>query len=296
MGLMMTEISNRDVDSLKMGSVEVTETLELDEIEEIDSEFSCILDNVYDRYLKENGIKIEENEDSEGYEKDMEDNTENEFERGKLESELDQRYDSYLNDALNWSEPEKKGAEAKINNPFDVNDDLFDNELDGHYNRYVQEGERSSQKKQRMMDDVESDLRRIKCRNENLEGGRHPETGVPFEKRQVAVDGKEYEVVIPKFESRYDAQLPENKLKSTDREQFEECNIQLKDELSRNSELRGKFDEEQLEQIDNGDTPDGYTWHHDADVGKMQLVDTEMHQRTGHTGGRFIWGGGADGR
>ncbi len=52
----------------------------------------------------------------------------------------------------------------------------------------------------------------------------------------------------------------------------------------------------QLEQIENGDTPDGYTWHHDAEAGKMQLVDTETHQKTGHTGGRSIWGGGTESR
>lgn len=98
----------------------------------------------------------------------------------------------------------------------------------------------------------------------------------------------------PQFESAYDAQLPEDKLKSSDREQFKECNSQLKEAVENDSELRGKFDEEQLEQIENGDTPDGYTWHHDADVGKMQLVDTETHQKTGHTGGRSIWGGGTE--
>ena len=101
---------------------------------------------------------------------------------------------------------------------------------------------------------------------------------------------------MPQFEYEYDAQLPENKLKETDRIQFKECNAQLKEEIGKNQELRNKFDDEQLEQIEDGDTPDGYTWHHDADVGKMQLVDTETHQKTGHTGGRAIWGGGTDNR
>ena len=84
--------------------------------------------------------------------------------------------------------------------------------------------------------------------------------------------------------------------KASDREQFNECNAQLKNEIATNPDLREKFDDEQLEQIENGDTPDGYTWHHDAEAGKMQLVDTETHQRTGHTGGRSIWGGGTDSR
>lgn len=145
-------------------------------------------------------------------------------------------------------------------------------------------------------DNKEEQVEHIQCRNENLEGKEHPETGVPFERRQVEVDGKQYEVVVPQFDSKYDAQLPEDKLKSTDREQFKECNAQLKEEVANNKDLRSQFDDEQIEQIENGDTPDGYTWHHDADVGKMQLVDTEVHQKTGHTGGRSIWGGGTDNR
>lgn len=31
-------------------------------------------------------------------------------------------------------------------------------------------------------------------------------------------------------------------------------------------------------------------------LGKMQLVDTETHVRTGHTGGQNFWGGGSDNR
>ena len=61
-------------------------------------------------------------------------------------------------------------------------------------------------------------------------------------------------------------------------------------------ELEKQFDEEQLEQIENGDTPDGYTWHHNEETGRMQLVDSEIHAKTGHTGGRSIWGGGSENR
>ena len=141
-----------------------------------------------------------------------------------------------------------------------------------------------------------SDDKRIPCRNEELEGKNHPETGVPFEKKEVVVDGVEREVVVPIFDSSFDAQLPEDKLTSSDSSQFKECNTQLKEAVDNDPELRGKFDDEQLEQIMNGDTPDGYTWHHDAEIGKMQLVDTETHQKTGHTGGRSIWGGGSENR
>ena len=58
------------------------------------------------------------------------------------------------------------------------------------------------------------------------------------------------------------------------------------------------FSEEQIEQINEGITkggaPDGYTWHHDAETGKMQLVDSDLHGDSRHTGGRAIWGGGSE--
>lgn len=136
----------------------------------------------------------------------------------------------------------------------------------------------------------------ITCRNEHLAGKKHDVTGVPFEKKTVNVAGAKKEVVVPEFESRFDAKLPENKLKSSDAVQFKECNKQLKESVDNNSGLRSEFTKSQLEQIKNGDTPEGYTWHHDAEEGKMQLVDTETHQQTAHTGGRSIWGGGSQNR
>lgn len=186
-------------------------------------------------------------------------------------------------------------------------DEDFSSELDNTYQQYLKDGERKNEsyldndnldleENEKYNEDDEFSEDRIKCRNEELAGSEHPDTGVPFEKKQVEVDGKNYEVVVPQFESTYDAQLPEDKYKATDREQFKECNSQLKEEIANNKELREQFDEEQLEQIDDGETPDGYTWHHDAEAGKMQLVDTETHRRTGHTGGRAIWGGGTDNR
>lgn len=139
-------------------------------------------------------------------------------------------------------------------------------------------------------------IERIPCRNEELAGKEHPGTNVPFVEKTIHVDGVEKKVVVPVFDSTYDAKLPENKLTASDAAQAKECNHQLKEAVADDPELRSKFSDEQLEQINNGDTPDGYTWHHDAEIGKMQLVDAETHQKTGHTGGRSIWGGGSDNR
>ena len=137
----------------------------------------------------------------------------------------------------------------------------------------------------------------IHTRNESLEGDKHPITGVPFERKTVEdADGNEVTGVFPVFDSAYDAQLPENLYKASDKEQFKECNKQLKDTVEKDPELAKKFTPEQLEQIKNGDTPDGYTWHHNEEKGKMQLVDSDTHAKTGHTGGKTIWGGGNENR
>lgn len=133
--------------------------------------------------------------------------------------------------------------------------------------------------------------------NEKLEGKNHPETGVPFEKRIVENNENNLvEVVVPKFDSVYEAQLPENLYLSTDRQQFNECNNQLIEATNKNLDLKSKFNGEQLEQIYDGETPDGYVWHHDAEKGEMELVDEYIHGKTAHTGGKSIWGGGNENR
>jgi hypothetical protein len=137
----------------------------------------------------------------------------------------------------------------------------------------------------------------LKTRNEDKEGQKHPETGVPFERKIIINEkGEQDEGVFPVFESKFDAQLPEELYEASDKKQFDECNKQLKEAVEKDPEFAKKFTPEQLEQIKNGETPDGYTWHHNEKTGKMQLVDSETHAKTGHTGGRVIWGGGQENR
>lgn len=142
-----------------------------------------------------------------------------------------------------------------------------------------------------------TDTAEIHTRNYQLEGKEHPVTGVPFERKTVKdADGNEVTGVFPVFDSTYDAQLPEDLYKASDKEQFAESNEQLKGAIEKDPELAKEFTPEQLEQIKNGDTPDGYVWHHNEETGKMQLVDSDVHAKTGHTGGKTIWGGGNENR
>lgn len=129
---------------------------------------------------------------------------------------------------------------------------------------------------------------------EDLEG-KTSENGVPYERKMVEINEMTVEGVFPVFNSVFDAQLPEGLLKASNPKQFNECNRQLKEGIINDAGLEKGFTEDQLEDIENGDTPEGYTWHHNEEVGKMQLVKTEDHDRTqggaAHTGGKALWGG-----
>lgn len=139
-----------------------------------------------------------------------------------------------------------------------------------------------------------------KCNNEHLVGQTYKDTRITYVEKIVDINGLKVEVVAPKFNSKLDVILPKDLIRESDRKQFKECNEYLYNEIQNNPKLAKIFNIEQLEQIKNGDTPEGYTWHHDMEVGKMQLVETKIHDRTQggvpHTGGKSIWGGGAENR
>lgn len=129
---------------------------------------------------------------------------------------------------------------------------------------------------------------------EDMEG-KTGENGVRYERKTVDIHGVKVEGVFPVFYSKFDVQLPEEYEKLSNGRQFRECNRQLKEAIENNPEMEKLFTKEQLEDIKNGDTPEGYVWHHNEEVGKMQLVKIEDHDRTqggaAHTGGKALWGG-----
>lgn len=126
--------------------------------------------------------------------------------------------------------------------------------------------------------------------------GKETSGGIKYERKTVDINGIKVEGVFPVFKSTFDVQLPANMEKSSNTKQFNECNNQLRKTVKNDPELRKEFTDEQLEDIENGDTPTGYVWHHNEEPGKMQLVKVEDHDRTqggaAHTGGKTLWGGG----
>lgn len=134
--------------------------------------------------------------------------------------------------------------------------------------------------------------------NENLEGTVHPGTGVPYERKRIEINGIVVEGVFPKFDSVFSCELSPENLNGSDREQFQECMGKLKEAVDKDPELAKQFSEKQLEQIHDpkATTVSGYTWHHNEETGKMELVKSDVHGKTAHTGGKSIWGGGNENR
>lgn len=147
------------------------------------------------------------------------------------------------------------------------------------------------------LENIDDSPRTIKTINDGLVGQKHPDTGVPYVEKEVVTDtGEKVKGVFPEFESKFDVQLPKELQQASDRTQFAECNKQLQEKVTAKPELRRLFTEDQFADIKDGYTPEGYTWHHNEELGKMQLVDSDIHSQTRHTGGRNIWGGGTGNR
>ena len=136
----------------------------------------------------------------------------------------------------------------------------------------------------------------LKTLNSSLEGIKHDTTLVAYNKKSIEVGRFRVEGVFPEFESVFDTKLSKENYNATDKNQFKECNSKLKEAVQNDKILRKNFNEQQLEMIENGETPRGYTWHHNERIGEMQLVKTDVHNKTAHTGGKAIWGGGQENR
>ncbi len=131
----------------------------------------------------------------------------------------------------------------------------------------------------------------LDCRNSNMEGTRHPTTGVSFEHKLISIKGVMVEGVFPKFQSIVELRLPERLYRATESEQFRYLNAQLQEAIEKDVWLYERFTEQQIKVIKNGRNPAGFTWHHNESCGVMQLVETAKHAATGHTGGDSIWCG-----
>lgn len=129
-----------------------------------------------------------------------------------------------------------------------------------------------------------------------FEGRTLGDSGIEYVRKTIDYFGTKLEGVFPKFNPVFTAHLPKEKLLSSDKAQFSECVSQLQKSLESDPSLSSLFTKRQLDQIANGKTPGGFVWHHNEEVGKMELVKFDKHDEAKHTGGRAIWGGGGTAR
>ncbi len=122
--------------------------------------------------------------------------------------------------------------------------------------------------------------------------GETSKNGVPYERKTIEINGVKIEGVFPVFDSAFDTELSPDKWDS--KAYAKECNEKLREEIKNNPELKSQFSPEQIKEIEDGKTPNGYVWHHNEEPGKMQLVKREDHDKTiggaAHTGGSALWG------
>lgn len=104
---------------------------------------------------------------------------------------------------------------------------------------------------------------------------------------------------FPIFDSKFDTHLSNEQLGTGKPNQhFKQANEKLAKQLNENPALAKQLGltDEQVAHFKktppSGEAPGGLTWHHHQDVGRMQLIDSEIHDTFRHTGGMSIWGGG----
>ena len=120
-------------------------------------------------------------------------------------------------------------------------------------------------------------------RNSKLAGQNHPVTDIPYNRKS-----------YPVFNSKEDVILPDN-LRGhavSDTAQFKYATKQLKGAIEKDPQMADIFTPRQLEDI-RQENPyiDGLTWHHHEDGIRLQLVDRNIHAKSGHDGGRKNTGG-----
>lgn len=132
---------------------------------------------------------------------------------------------------------------------------------------------------------------KLNCINESKLGEA---SEISYVQKTIEVNGVQIQVVVPEFPNvSYEFYIPRELYLADDYELFKYCTEQLKTAIEQNPELVKQFTPLQLEQIMNGAPRiSGFTWHHAAECGKLQLVPTKVHSNYRHTGGKAIWGGG----
>lgn len=145
------------------------------------------------------------------------------------------------------------------------------------------------------VDTVEAE--NVETRNAHLNGLEHPETGVSFVEKAVQMpNGQVIEGTFPVFDEAFTVVIAEELYTESDMVHFQTANETLYKAIAEDPSVAEnvRLTPSDLQALENGQTPAGYTWHHSEEPGHLQLVDRETHAETAHTGGRALWGGGEE--
>ncbi|WP_198863722.1 HNH endonuclease [Bacillus velezensis] len=110
----------------------------------------------------------------------------------------------------------------------------------------------------------------------------HPITGIPYDK-----DG------FPIFDPIVEVKIDKSLYLAKDTVQFKSNRTPVARNQQK-SRVEKSLYRNAVEANYKRKKPKGFTWHHHQNEGIMQLVDADIHGKTGHTGGRNIWGGGSE--
>ena len=118
--------------------------------------------------------------------------------------------------------------------------------------------------------------------NVKLAGKRHPTTGIVFDRRGYPIFDN-----IMVFETRLPKKVSSVKERKS---HMKAATKDLRSQIQAGKVDKNQFTKEQLQQINKGEpTIDGHTWHHHQELGRMQLVDEQIHRLTNHVGGMKTW-------
>lgn len=65
---------------------------------------------------------------------------------------------------------------------------------------------------------------------------------------------------------------------------FRRASKDLYNSIQKDSKLASQFTTEEINLFKEGKVPENYTLHHHQDIGRMQLVDSNLHSKTAHDG------------
>jgi hypothetical protein len=121
-------------------------------------------------------------------------------------------------------------------------------------------------------------------KNVGLAGGRHPSSDVVYDTRGFPIFDQHTAADLKISAGHVAAGNYAGQMRAATRE--------LRKLIQEGRIPANTFTEDQLRAIKSGlaNIPD-YTWHHHQDVGRMQLVPTSIHSKTGHIGGSEMWYG-----